>query len=201
MKTIREELLGPNDFARIKKLVLDKMDEIIYSDWHYVLHLPEKDLLLIHHTSVYGNLSFVKEKSLLSCLTELQNPTFDDYLYYATLYPLLLPERCKTARTDLPPALERIIQIGKGHIIFYHQLEILYSCLTGCSAHEAKAFRRDWNMKKRTVRESARQIMVTEECSLYELLLQLTTNANQFVYQGNFQGAWHLYNELMSTSK
>ena len=76
------------------------------------------------------------------------------------------------------------------YIAFNEQLEVLYRTLTGVSPWEAIEFRRDINKKNQKALQKAKEIKVSEQFNLYELICTKSFyDAGPFFLAANFFGA------------
>lgn len=204
-KAIQELILGPHEFDLVKKLVGDNKSQAIeFNLWHYVAYVKNGNNLIIYQSSNDRGRLLLKGKTLVSYFIGQKTYSFRDLLFVSTLYPMLIPEVYQLGQIvkiddSLPPAVRRILNAGNGYLLYYHQLEIVYSMLTNCSHEECFLFRRDWNMKKAYTREAASKILINKNISLLDLMLKYTIDDNLFVYQANYHGA-NLLRQTLDTS-
>jgi hypothetical protein len=196
---IEEHILGPAEHKEVAELIGSDKDELINGNkWHYVVSINSINKVVIHQATNSSEIFRVKKGFFIDEIQKMAQPKFRDLLILTTLYPLLLPEgyeigsNSKVER-NLPSKIKDLLQAGNGHLLYYHQLEILYSGLTNCSHAEAVLFRKDWNLKKEYTREVARSIQINSQTDLYGLIKRHAISDNLFFYQANYHGAYHLY--------
>ena len=196
---IEEHLLGPAEHREVAELIgADKVELINGNKWHYIVSINTINKVVIHQATNSSEIFGVKKGFFTEEIQKMAQPKFRDLLILTTLYPLLLPEGYEIGSNSkverhLPSKIKDLLHAGNGHLLYYHQLEILYSGLTNCSHAEAMFFRKDWNLKKEYTREAARSIQINSQIDLYSFIKRYAINDNLFFYQANYHGAYHLY--------
>lgn len=199
---IEEMVLGPDNREKTIQLLGESNRELVNGHlWHYIAFAGENKLPIIHHASSDSTLVVIPRISLADHLKNISRISIDDLLYLCTFYPLLLPksldqEKQIKERRSLPPVLNEILTIGKGRLLYYHQIEVIYSALTNKSHLEAAQFRRDWNLKKEYTRQVADEIVIDKDYSLLDLILDHAYNDALHIYQANYYGAYTLANQM-----
>ena len=199
---LKEFILGPSDRESILELIGNDKEELVNGNyWHYILKIENNLKPIIHHVS--SNSSFLNnlERGFKSYLNDLSKPRFFDLLFLCTLYPILLPDNYLSTTKDkidvsLPEKIQILLKTGKGYLIYYHQIEILYSALTNSTHAESVQFRKDWNLKKGYTRQIANSTKISDTHSLLDLIEKYTLDNNMFFYQANYHGAYNLYNVI-----
>lgn len=197
---IEEMVLGPEHRDLISQLLGEGNQELVNGClWHYIAFVGENKIPIIHHASSDPTLAIAPRVSLANHIKNMSSPTIYDLLYLCTFYPLLLPKSFdrkeqNKVRRSLPPILNKILLIGKGRLLYYHQIEVIYSALTNKSHLEAVQFRRDWNLKKDYTRQVAGDIFINKEYTLLDLILDHAFNEALHFYQANYYGAYTLAN-------
>jgi hypothetical protein len=196
---IEEHLLGPAEHKEVAELIGSDKDEIINGNkWHYIVSINTINKVVIHQATNSSEIFRVKKGYFIDEIQKMMQSKFQDLLFLTTLYTLLIPEgyeigsKSKVERS-LPSKIKSLLKAGNGYLLYYHQLEILYSGLTNCSHAEAVLFRKDWNLKKEYTREAARSIQINSQVDLYSFIRRYAINDDLFFYQANYHGAYHLY--------
>ena len=199
---IKEFILGPSDRESILELIGNEKEELVNGNcWHYILKIENNSKALIHHASSNTNFLDNVERGFKSYLNDFSKPRFFDLLFLCTLYPILLPNNYLSLPKDkidvsLPVKIQKLLTAGRGYLIYYHQIEILYSALTNSTHSESVQFRKDWNLKKEYTRQIANSTKISDSQSLLDLIEKYTLDNNMFFYQANYHGAYNLYNVI-----
>ncbi len=203
---INETIFGPEQKNELVKILeKNKIEQIMAYNWHYLVYLQNKteNQVIIHQSTNNLQLFDFKKSSFLNLIEEGALSSDSKKLIACTLFPIyfkkeLLNNKREFSDVKLPKMINDVLSIGNGYLLYYHQLEILKSLLTNCSHVESFSFRRDWNLKKEYTREVSSKILITENYSLLDLILERTLSADSFVYQCNFYGTNCLTNYLES---
>jgi hypothetical protein len=201
---IEEIILGPESREQAIQLLGESHRELINGHlWHYIAFAGENKRPIIHQASSDSNIVVRPRVSLVNHLEKSKSLCVEDLLYICTFYPILLPEsfgqvKQKMAKQSLPSILLKILKIGKGYLLYYHQIEVIFSALTNKSHLEAIQFRRDWNLKKEYTRKMAGNIIISRDYSLLDFILDHALNDSLHFYQANYYGAYTLANLIDS---
>lgn len=199
---IKEVLFGPEKKHELTLILgKDKLEQIRAYNWHYIVYieLKSENKIVLHHSSNNYSQFIGINKTFINLLEEGSLDSATNKLLACTLFPsnfkIEYLEK-KSSSILLPKMIEDTLFIGNGHLIYYQQLESIYSLLTNGSHAESYSFRRDWNLKKDYTREIASKIQVMSNYTLLDLILEKSLEKDLFVYQGNFHGAYCLTNYL-----
>jgi hypothetical protein len=134
---------------------------------------------------------------IYQCIAEKK---FEKLLLLVTYYGVLPKEELKQKLNGsiyLPCRFDHISPTENYYLAFSDQLEKYYRMLTGATPAEALIFRRDINKKNRTTIQKAKEIMVDEHCSFYDLLsLKSFYAEGPFFLTPNYYGARLLHKSL-----
>ncbi len=202
---IEELLLDQSDHEALLRIVGHENEEMVRAyKMHYIVRLTNSEKLILYQATNSSDIFLKTSFSFTEHLKKCNTTNFFDLLFLCTSYPLLLPSNFRNMKIDeesprLPFFIREILQVGNGHLLYYNQLEILFSTVTNRPHNESILFRKDWNLKKDYTRDLANSIFVTPTISLNELIISKTITRDSFVYQPNFHGANNLYNAINST--
>ncbi len=165
-----------------------------------IIYIENNDPLVVHHSHSY--LPFKKGvDSFNRMLFRLPQINLYSLLFALTIYPHNENDciiKRNSRKTDYDYLFKEITQHSFGWLVYGYQLEMIYSCLTGCHPEEANEFRKGWNKKDRNVRKSASEIYIENNYSLSNYIEDYAFDENMFCYNANYKGAfllWKAFNE------
>jgi hypothetical protein len=99
----------------------------------------------------------------------------------------------------VPPVLANLLSPSFGYLVYAHQLEQIYTMLTGASSTEAITFRKDWNIKRRTTREMVSNIIIDDKSNLMTLINNRALDQKHFFcFHAPWRSAYHLYMHIFN---
>jgi hypothetical protein len=163
-----------------------------------ILYLENEASTVIHHAHSYLPLKSGTD-SFNRMLFRLPHINFQSLLFALTVYPhagnnyTIKKNQKRPTEVDL---FKEVTQSSYGWLVYGHQLEMVYSCLTGCDLEEANEFRKGWNKKDQTIRNAASTIYISAGYSLANYIEDYAFDENRFCYNANFKGAFLLWQAL-----
>lgn len=140
------------------------------------------------------------EEGFVNNLKKLDHEGFFDLLYLTTLHPdvsynsLLFADPFENTLNSDSKLIDQIFNISFGKLVYHFQLEHLFSMITGENAINAKEFRRDLGKKKKDAINFSKNLKLTSNQSLYEIMQERMISS--FTFSPNFKGATILYKYL-----
>jgi hypothetical protein len=151
----------------------------------HFIYLNNDPSLCIHAAGFSSNYVPI-ELNFSSILNRLKRKHYADLLLLVTYYghvdnePLIKRiNNPKTPKDELTRLLFN--ETSNGYLAYAHQLEHIYSALTGATALESSKFRKQWNKKNHKVISTANQILFEQDKSFTEYI-----NASAFYSEGPF---------------
>jgi hypothetical protein len=147
--------------------------------------------------------TFNKDMTLLkTCILNTPKLDFNKLLFIVSVFAVR--PNLKSVlfnENQFPLIIDTWLSDTNGYIFYSHQLEQLYCMLTGANYMEAISFRKDWNLKRTSTIRRAQNIMLNNALTLADALQQKTVDANQFVFNANYSGAYKLWHYIIEQSK
>ncbi len=201
-----QRFITPNDKELLTRLFGDASIETICSYTHHIvvyINSDEQPIPLILLSGAATISTFNKDMTLLkTCILNTPKLDFNKLLFIVSVFAV---------RPNLKSVLfnenqfrfiiDTWLSDTNGYIFYSHQLEQLYCMLTGANYMEAISFRKDWNLKRTSTIRRAQNIMLNNALTLADALQQKTVDANQFVFNANYSGAYKLWHYIIEQSK
>jgi hypothetical protein len=170
--------------------------------WHFI-YLNDDPRLCIHMAGFSNNYA-PKVLNFSAALNAIKRKHYADLLLLVTYYGHMdnetLVNKINTPKIPID-ALTNLLfnEISNGYLAYAHQLEQIYSTLTGASAQESNRFRKLWNKKNQETISSANQIPYDRHKTFAQYI-----NENAFYTEGpfflnaNFRQAKLLYESILN---
>ena len=201
-----QRFITPNDKELLTRLFGDASIETICSYTHHIvvyINSDEQPIPLILLSGAATISTFNKDMTLLkTCILNTPNLDFNKLLFIVSVFAVR--PNLKSVlfnENQFPLIIDTWLSDTNGYIFYSHQLEQLYCMLTGANYMEAISFRKDWNLKRTSAMLRAQNIELNNAFTLADALQQKTVDANQFVFNANYSGAYKLWNYLNQQSK
>ena len=201
-----QRVFTSNDKEMLTRLFGDAFKETICSYSHHIvvyINSDEQPIPLILLSGAATISTFNKDMTLLkTCILNTPKLDFNKLLFIVSVFAVR--PNLKSVlfnENQFPLIIDTWLSDTNGYIFYSHQLEQLYCMLTGANYMEAISFRKDWNLKRTSAIRRAQNIMLNNALTLADALQQKTVDANQFVFNANYSGAYKLWNYLNQQSK
>lgn len=94
---------------------------------------------------------------------------------------------------------DEILAPSFGYLVYAHQLERIYSILTGAGYSEAIVFRKNWNMKRPSTRTMVSAIKLIDNKSLLDMINDNALDQEHFFcFHALRRSAYNLYTHLLN---
>jgi hypothetical protein len=204
-----QQLFGPSDKECLISLVDEKAFTTVET-YSYHLIVYAKDYLpgtIIHLAGDEARKSeLIQLPDLCELITHYPDLTFKDALFITTVFTfdpshLLNGHKDSALINHKIPVIREWLSDTRGLLLYAHQLEQIFCMLTGKSYPEAISFRKDWNLKRPSSRQTASELFITKDYTLLDLLYEATLDKNHFAYNANFSGAYRLYQYILGSKR
>jgi hypothetical protein len=170
--------------------------------WHFI-YLNDDPRLCIHMAGFSNNYA-PKELNFSTALNGIRRKHYSDLLLLVTYYGHMDNESLVTKINNPKIPIDELTKLlfnetSNGYLAYAHQLEQIYSTLTGATSQESNRFRKLWNKKNQEVISSSNQIPYGRNKTLNQYI-----NENAFYSEGpfflnaNFRQAKLLYESILN---
>lgn len=169
--------------------------------WHFV-YLNDDPNKCIHMAGFSANME-PKELGFALVFNALKRKHYADLLLLATYYGHMDNQQLVDKINQQKKPIDSLTQLlfnesSNGYLAYAHQLEQIYSTITGATSNEAVQFRRDWNKKKDVLISQSKNIVYTKNTSLHGFITENSFfDEGPFFLSANFRQA-KLLHESMS---
>lgn len=170
--------------------------------WHFIYINDDPHQCI--HMAGFSNNAKPKESNFEEVFNEIKRKHYSDLLLLVTFYGHMENNQLikKINHPKIPiDALTALLfnDSSNGYLAYAHQIEQVFSTLTGSTSLEASQFRKNWNKKSHDVYELAKNIIYDKNLTLNEYIHENSFfDEGPFFLNGNFQQAKLLYESLMN---
>ena len=141
--------------------------------WHFI-YLNNDPNLCIHMAGFTNNCS-PNELNFQHVFDAIKRRHYADLLllvtYYGHIQSELLVDKINQPKVPVDELTTLLFnQTSNGYLAYAHQLEQIYSTLTGVTSNEASQFRKEWNRKTQSTLNSADTILYDDKKTLSQYI-------------------------------
>jgi hypothetical protein len=170
--------------------------------WHFI-YLNDDPRLCIHMAGFSNNYA-PKELNFSTTLNAIRRKHYADLLLLVTYYGHMdngsLINKINTPKIPIDELTKLLFnETSNGYLAYAHQLEQIYSTLTGATAQESNRFRKLWNKKNQEVISTTDQIPYDRNKTLNQYINENAFyNEGPFFLNANFRQAKLLYESILN---
>ena len=204
--SIREQVWNAGKYDTLIRILKrpDAVERVNQYPYHKLLFLDKEEpipLIWISSTE-QGKVSI--EQSFIEMLHALPTINYDSLLFALTCYQHFNDQHFNQILNNSKhlikylPVIDNLLTPTFGHLVYAHQLEQIYIMLTGVSSTEAIAFRKDWNIKRRSTREMVSDILIDDNLNFMNLINSIALDQKHFFcFHAPWRSAYLLYMHLL----
>jgi len=169
----------------------------VFDSYSFVYKIENEKMLAITFTADAEPICEGYSYAFAGLISKLKESSFNQCLLLSSLYYKQTSEQLCALLNKINHFVansfwDEWLSNSFGILLYHHQLEQIYSMLTGASYTDAIDFRKQWNKKTIESREIASSIPVDKDKTLASFIESRTADYNSFTYSANFQGAYNL---------
>lgn len=198
---ISEEEKEFREFQQLQPHITDWKSNGI-ERWHFI-YLNNDPRQCIHIAGFSANFE-PRELLFKSTFNALKRKHYSDLLLLVTFYGhmnnQLLVEKINQPKIPVDDLTELLFnESSNGYLAYAHQLEQIYTTMTGATSNEANQFRRDWNKKKESVITQSKGIAYKKNISIHDYITENSFfSEGPFFLSANFRQAKLLYESILN---
>jgi hypothetical protein len=170
--------------------------------WH-IIYLNDNPNLCIHMSGFTNN--FVpQELGFRQVFNAIKRKHYADLLllvtYYGHIQNDLLVDKINKPKVPIDELTTLLFNdTSNGYLAYAHQLEQIYTTLTGATSNEANKFRKEWNKKSESTIKTADTILYDRTKSLSQYIIENAFfSEGPFFLSANFRQAKLLYESILN---
>lgn len=173
-----------------------KIDDFAFA--HLVYGINDKPVLF--HINFISNAEVLPKNEFNIHLQNLNQKSFSELLYLVTYYGFFKEDEANLSlfkdNNKSTGAIASYLESTNGKLLYHYQLEQLYSAITNSTVEEAITFRKAINLKRPSVYEKAKTMLLPSGESLFDVLTKY--RFRDFTLYPKIKEAIALYNYLNS---
>jgi hypothetical protein len=170
--------------------------------WH-IIYLNDDPNLCIHMAG-FSNNFIPQELNFQDVFNAIKRKHYADLLllvtYYGHIHNDLLVDKINKPKVPIDELTTLLFNdTSNGYLAYAHQLEQIYTTLTGATSNEANKFRKEWNKKSESTINTADTILYDRTKSLSQYIIENAFfSEGPFFLSANFRQAKLLYESILN---
>ena len=209
-KTIKEQVWNSGKHDSLIRLLKhpEAFERASRYPHHKLLYLDNDEPIPLIWISSTEPDQLNSEQAFIEILYALPTINYDSLLFALTCYQQFNHQEFQKILNNSnhlikdSSVLDLFLAPSFGYLVYAHQLEQIYIMLTGVSSSEAIAFRKDWNIKRRTTRTMVADIKLDDNRNRSDLIKNRALDQEHFFcFHAPWRSAYLLYTHLLKDIK